>query len=209
MDVTCQSDHRTHEHLQTADDEENGPCELEGLGEEHEAPHQEPQSDEDVVRDAQRLIALADDELFMAESGTPGRSCFASPRGSVPSVIVSSFALPAPYSAALALTDCDADSVPRADPDLAHECVLRCLDHVADGLRDGVRIQTDLRGLHGVVRGRLAPSACAWGPVPRSTLARRPRPPADADHRPQPAAHASRRSTPCGTVLTSARPPSR
>src|SRR5699024_335100 len=52
------------EHLHTADDEQPGARIGQGLGEEHEAADEEPQADEDVIGDADELVALTDDEFL-------------------------------------------------------------------------------------------------------------------------------------------------
>src|SRR5699024_2426429 len=64
VEVPDEADDRTDEHLHTADDEQPGARIGQGLGEEHEAADEEPQADEDVIGDADELVALTDDEFL-------------------------------------------------------------------------------------------------------------------------------------------------
>src|SRR5699024_11296963 len=63
VEVADEADGRSDEHLHTADDEQPGARIGQGLGEEHEGADEEPQSDEDVIGDADELVALTDDEF--------------------------------------------------------------------------------------------------------------------------------------------------
>src|SRR5699024_8940338 len=67
VEVADEADDRSDEHLHTADDEQPGARIGQGLGEEHEAADEEPQSDEDVIGDADELVALTDDEFFSSD----------------------------------------------------------------------------------------------------------------------------------------------
>src|SRR5699024_2938124 len=71
MDPATQPDDRANEHLHTAEDEEHRRRGHRALGEEQEAAHREPDAQEHVVRDAQRLVAVPSTTSCVSWPSTP------------------------------------------------------------------------------------------------------------------------------------------
>src|SRR5699024_11008694 len=71
MDPATQPDDRANEHLHTAEDEEHRRRGHRALGEEQEAAHREPDAQEHVVRDAQRLVAVPSTPSCVSWPSTP------------------------------------------------------------------------------------------------------------------------------------------